>query len=195
MTTTNKTYKTLLFANRQDWRSWLEKNHDKEDGIWVIYYKKHTGKESISYNDAVEEALCYGWIDSTVRKFDEEKYIQKFTPRKDKSVWSESNMKRVDKMIREGRMTEVGLRKVNEAKRNGYWDRLSEVNDTNTMPEDFNRALRSNKKANEFYKSLSPSSKKLYLWWIVSAKREETRSKRIMEAIKLLSQGKKLGMK
>ncbi len=191
----NKTNKILHFPNRERWRSWLEKNHDKSNGIWMAYYKKHTGKASVPYEDAVEEALCFGWIDSTVRRLDEEKYIQKFTPRKDKSVWSESNKRRVQKMIKEGKMTESGLRKINEARRNGYWDRLTEVNNADSVPVDFNNALQTNKKADEYFKSLSQSNKKLYLWWIISAKREDTRSKRIKEAIINLSQGKKLGMK
>src|SRR5574341_1371729 len=190
----NKTGKTLLFRNREEWRSWLEKNHDKEAGIWMMYYKRHTRKESIPYNDAVEEALCYGWIDSTVRKCNEEQYMQRFTPRKAKSVWSELNKRRVEKMVREGKMTEAGLKKINEAKRNGYWNKLSEVNDTDKVPEDFDRALQSNIRASKFYDSLPPSSKKQYLWWISSAKREETRCKRVIESINLLSKGKKFGV-
>src|SRR5574341_588687 len=129
-----KTGKMLLFRSREELRSWLEKNHDKKAGIWMIYYKKHSRKESIPYDDAVEEALCYGWIDSTVKKYDEERYIQRFTPRKDKSIWSELNKRRVEKMIREGKMTDAGLQKINEAKRNGYWNKLSEANDTDNVP-------------------------------------------------------------
>ncbi|MBI5205562.1 MAG: YdeI/OmpD-associated family protein [Nitrospirae bacterium] len=120
--------------------------------------------------------------------------MQKFTPRNDKSIWSELNKRRVEKMIAEGKMTESGLKKINEAKRNGSWNKLAGVNNTDIVPADFNSALQTNKKAVEYFKSLSTSNKKLYLWWIISAKREDTRSKRIREAIKKLSQGKKLGM-
>ena len=111
--------KTLYITNRVDWRAWLERNNDTEKEVWLIYYKKHTGKPRIPYDDAVEEALCFGWIDSTVKRVDDEKFAQKFTPRKNKSNWSDLNKKRAKKMIREGRMTKAGLTKIEEAKRNG----------------------------------------------------------------------------
>ncbi|MGB2982026.1 MAG: hypothetical protein WBC77_12350, partial [Candidatus Zixiibacteriota bacterium] len=101
--------KTLYVTNRDDWRAWLRKNHSSQKEVWLIYYKKHTGKPRIPYDDAVEEALCYGWIDSTIKRIDEEKYAQKFTPRSEKSNWSELNKRRAKKMIREGRMTQAGL--------------------------------------------------------------------------------------
>lgn len=106
----------LYVSNRNDWRAWLKENHDAKKEVWLIYYKKHTGKPSISYDDSVEEALCFGWVDSMIRKLDAEKFARKFTPRRDKSTWSEANRKRVEKMIREGKMTEVGLIRITTSK-------------------------------------------------------------------------------
>ena len=111
----------------------------------MIYYKKHTGKSTIPYDDAVEEALCYGWIDSLVKRIDDEKYTQKYTPRKKKSVWSKKNKERVEKMIRQGRMTEAGLSKIREAKENGEWEKAAgSVPDDLTIPPDFQQALAAN---------------------------------------------------
>ena len=111
---------SIYLPTREAWRDWLDKHHDSEPLIWLIHYKKHTGKPSIPYNDAVEEALCFGWIDSLVRRIDEEKYMQKYTPRKPRSTWSKHNVRRVEKMIAEGKMTERGLGLYNYARENGY---------------------------------------------------------------------------
>ena len=199
--------KKLYVRNREEWRAWLQEHHRSEKAIWLIYYKKHTGKERIPYDDAVEEALCFGWIDSTVRRIDEETYAQKFTPRNRKSDWSELNRKRAAKMIAEGKMTEAGL------------SRLDGVNlQSSAMPESpgpvpsvpnqkkkgasepdvplfFEQALASNERARYHFERLAPSYRRLYLRWICDAKREETRQKRVAEALQLLEQGKKLGMK
>src|SRR5256885_14789235 len=107
-----KISKTLYVTSRDDWRAWLEKNHETEKEVWLIYYKKHTNRPRIPYDDAVEEALCFGWIDSIVQKIDDERYAQKFTPRKSSSKWSESNKRRVRKLLQEGRMTQAGLAKI-----------------------------------------------------------------------------------
>jgi len=111
--------KELYVTNRDDWRAWLKVNHAIKKEIWLIYYKKHTGKPRILYDAAVEEALCFGWIDSIVKKIDAEKYAQKFTPRKDTSGWSEPNKRRVERMIKQGRMTEAGMARIRAAKKNG----------------------------------------------------------------------------
>ena len=115
---------TLYVKERQHWRAWLEKNHAVEkSGIWLVYYKQHTGKPTLGYSESVEEALCFGWVDSLVRKLDEEKFARKFTPRKDNSSWSESNRKRVEKLIAQKRMTEHGLARVAAARASGTWDK------------------------------------------------------------------------
>ena len=189
--------KTLHVTNREDWRAWLEENHDKEKQVWLIFYKKHTGQPRVPYDDAVEEALCFGWIDSIVKRIDDEKYAQKFTPRKDSSKWSDLNKKRVEKMIRQGRMTETGLAKIDAAKKSGKWDRDARAFKPEDLvtPPGLTTVLSANKKARENFNNLAPSYQKQYIGWIISAKREETKKARIKETIVRLEQNKKLGMK
>src|SRR5437868_2610415 len=131
---------------RNAWRSWLQKNHAKSPGIWLIYNKKSAGKKRLEYAEAVEEALCFGWIDSTLRPLDEEMYMQRFTPRKPKSGWSGLNKKRIEKMIAEGLMTNAGLEKIEQAKKDGSWSSLDHI-DALHLPEDFEKALSKNRKA------------------------------------------------
>lgn len=186
--------KSIYVTNRDDWREWLKKNHASEKGIWLIYYKKHTGKSRIAYGDAVEEALCFGWIDSTIKRIDDEKYAQKFTPRKGKSRWSALNKRRVRKMMREGRMTEAGLAKVKGVD-------LSDKREVKpskrrlSIPPDVREALAENKKVWDNFSNLAFSYKRQYIGWITSAKKDETKKRRLKEAIGLLAQNKKLGMK
>jgi uncharacterized protein YdeI (YjbR/CyaY-like superfamily) len=163
--------------------------------LLLIFYKKETDKPSIDYEAAVEEALCFGWIDSLVKKIDEERYARKFTPRKDKSVWSESNKKRVKKVIKDGRMTEYGLEKIKAAKKSGKWYKNGPPDIPFTMPSLFSQALKKNKKAKENFEKLSPSHRKHYIGWIATAKKKETVEGRIKESIKILERGKKLGLK
>ena len=190
-----KTTEKLHVTNRDDWRAWLRENHDTEKEVWLIYYKKHTSKPRIPYDDAVEEALCFGWIDSIVKKIDAEKFTRKFTPRKSKSKWSEANKKRARKMIKEGKMTKAGLAKINEAKNNGEWLKAAPVRRELVIPPYIKEALSMNKKALDYFDSLANGYKRQLVGWITSAKREETRKRRLAEAISLLEQNKKLGMK
>jgi len=186
---------TVHFTNRKDWRSWLKENHDTEIEIWLIYYKKHTGKPRIPYDDAVEEALCFGWIDSIVKTIDDETYMQKFTPRKARSNWSESNKKRVEKLIDQGEMTKAGLEKIEIAKVNGTWNKSITATKSFEMPMELENSLGTNKRAKDFFESLSPSSQRQYIGWIASAKKKVTKQKRVKEATILLSKKQKLGMK
>lgn len=185
----------IYITNRKDWRSWLEENHRKKKEVWLIYYKKHTGKPRIPYDDAVEEAICFGWIDSIVRRVDDERYMQKFSPRKDKSDWSESNKKRVKKLIDKGMITQAGLVKIEAAKKNGSWDRIIESAGSYKMAIELESVLTSNTAAKEYFDSLSPSYQKQYIGWVASAKREETRRRRAKEALSMLIEKKKLGLK
>ena len=185
----------LHVKNRKDWRKWLCDNHQKEKEIWLVYYKKHTGYPRVSYNDAVEEALCFGWIDSIVKTIDDETYMQKFTPRKAKSNWSDSNKKRVAKLIGTGELTAAGLKTIETAKANGCWDRAITSTKSVEMPVELENALGVNKDAKDFFTSLSPSCQRQYMGWIGSAKRPETRQKRAKEAISMLNKKQKLGMK
>lgn len=187
--------KKLHVTTREKWRAWLEKNHASEEDVWLIYNKKHTGKPRVEYGDAVEEALCFGWIDSTIKTIDDDRYMQRFTPRKAKSSWSESNKKRVKKPIKSGEMTGAGLKLVDAAKANGCWDEVPAGARSCEMPGELADALAKHEKANDFFESLTPAQKKHYIGWIASAKRQETRNRRAAEAVNLLSSGKKLGMK
>jgi len=186
--------KRKYFKNRNTWRNWLEKNHSTEDEIWVVYYKKHTGKSTVIYNEAVEEALCYGWIDSTVKRIDEEQYCQKFTPRNDKSVWSDTNKERVKKLINNKQMTKDGLKKINIAKENGMWDKEYLVNKDNPMPEELKLELNKNKQANQNFNKLAPSHKKHLINWITLAKKVETKINRSKKAVNMLEKNQKLEM-
>ena len=185
----------LHVTNRDEWQAWLKENHDTKKGVWLLYYKKHTGKSSIPYDDAVEEALCFGWIDSIIKKVDDEKFARKFTPRKGKSRWSELNKKRARKMMNAGKMTEAGITIVREAKKSGEWFKIAQARKELVIPSYIKEELAENKKALDFFNSLASSYKRNLVGWITSAKREETRKRRLMEAIRLLEQNKKLGMK
>lgn len=193
-----KILKTVHVTNRESWRAWLEKNHDRETEIWLVYDKKHTGRPRIPYGDAVEEALCFGWIDSNIQYLNERQYVQKFTPRNAKSRWSALNKRRAEKLIREGRMTQAGLAKTDGITKE---DSDAEVRKIKAKRKDleipslFEKALTTHPKARDYFNHLAPSYRRNYILWISNAKREETRNKRISEAINLLSQNKKLGMK
>lgn len=180
----------IMFATREEWRSWLEGHHDESDGIWLAYYKKHTGKPSVQYEEAVEEAICFGWIDSLVKAIDEERYMQHYSPRKKSSVWSQSNKDRVHRMIIEGRMTEFGMATVLAAQKGGNWEALTDV-DNLVVPEDLSAALSENEKAEEFFNQINSSDQKAYLYWIASTKQDETRKKRIKMTVKQLAKNKK----
>lgn len=187
-------HKTLYVKNRDEWRNWLEKNYDSESEIWLIYYKKHSDKQSIPYDDAVEEALCFGWIDSLVKTIDDEKYTQKYTPRKKNSVWSEYNVKRCHKMIKEGKMTDAGLQLIKEAKKNGKWNLAYTTKKMYEMPEEMENALKQNKTAWDNFNNFAPSYRNNYIGWVITAKRPETKSKRIAEVVKRSALNQKPGM-
>lgn len=178
--------------DRKTWRKWLEKNHAKTQGIWLIYHKKDSGKPRVPYADAVEEALCYGWIDSTQRPIDEESYMQLFMPRKSKSGWSKLNKERIERLITEGLMTPAGMEKIEQAKKNGSWNKLDGIESLETPPE-LKKALANpvNKTARKFFDSLNiPSPKKYVIYWISSAKLPVTKEKRIAEFIESAKEGK-----
>lgn len=190
--------KELYISTRDEWREWLSGNHDSEKEVWLIYYRKQTGRPSISYDDSVEEALCFGWVDSIIRKIDDEKFARKFSRRTPKSRWSEANKKRVEKMVREGKMTEIGLAKIREAKACGKWFETptsARYRKKLVIPPYLTDALTANKQALDNFNKLAESYKRNFVTWIDSAKKEETRRKRLAEAIGLLERNQKLGMK
>lgn len=182
--------KSFYAKNRKAWRNWLEKNHAKSPGIWLVYDKKSSGKKRLDYADAVEEALCFGWIDSTLRPLDEHRYMQRFTPRKPKSGWSGLNKKRIEKMMSEGLMTKAGLDRIEAAKKDGSWQSLDHI-DAIQLPEDFEKALSKNKKAKINFENFPQFSKKQFLYHINSAKRSETRKERIKLCVQMAAANKK----
>ncbi|WP_394759103.1 YdeI family protein [Flavobacterium sp.] len=175
------------FKNSQEWRKWLHENHHSSTGIELIFYKVDSKYESMRWEEAVQVAICYGWIDSTVRKLDDERRKQTFTPRKDKSVWSKLNKTYIEKLISQNLMHESGLAKIEIAKQNGSWTSLDAV-ENQEIPDDLQVAFNCNKIAFENYSNFSPSYRKSYLYWLNHAKREETRNSRIVEIIKLCEQ-------
>jgi uncharacterized protein YdeI (YjbR/CyaY-like superfamily) len=187
--------KTLYVKNRNAWRVWLKKNHNKEKDIWLIYYKRHTKKPSVPYDDSVEEALCFGWIDSIIKRVDDERYARKFTPRTNITKWSWSNKKRLTSMIKQGRMTKTGLEKVDSTVLNKKDSEISKPRKKIIIPRYLKHALIGNNIAWNNFNNLTPSHKRQYLSWITAAKKDETRQRRIKEAISLLKENKKLGLR
>ncbi len=185
-----KPIETLDVRSRQEWRKWLKEHHDSRSEIWLVFHKRHTGVTSISYNDAVEEALCFGWIDSIVRRLDEARYAQKFTPRKADSKWSTSNRRRYADLKSRGLLAAPGLKRP-PTSRSYDAPRPSEA----AIPSYIKKALKAHPRAWQYFVQLAPSYRRAYIGWIHSAKREETREKRLGEALRLLATGKKLGMK
>lgn len=180
---------TFYAPDRKAWRAWLEANHRTSAGVWLVYYKVKSGKPSVRYPEAVKEALCFGWIDSKVNSIDTERYMQIFTPRKRNSVWSKLNKQYIVELIEQGLMTEAGLQKIEAAKQDGSWTSLDAVEALN-VPTDLEQALALNEAAGRYFESLSNTSKKLILTWIASAKRPETRAKRIEQTINAAAQNK-----
>lgn len=172
---------------RAEWRKWLATNHDVSKGIWLVLVKKGATIPGIAYSDAVEEALCFGWIDGRTASIDIQRYKIHLSPRKPGSVWSRLNKQRIQKLTKEGLMTPAGLAKITEAKKDGSWNQLNAI-DQLEIPQDLSEQLSINADAKRNFENFSPSSKKMILFWIASAKRDETRQKRIQETVRLAAQ-------
>jgi uncharacterized protein YdeI (YjbR/CyaY-like superfamily) len=185
-----KNLKTIDMRSRRQWRDWLQEHHDSESGIWLLFYKSHTEIQSIHYNDAVEEALCFGWIDSIIKRLDEDRYLRKFTPRNPGSKWSTINRRRYEDLKARGLLAAAGLERA-PTNRSGDAPRPS-VSD---LPPFIENGLKTNPRAWNFFEQLAPSCQRVYIGWIDSAKRQETKEKRLHEAIDRLAAGKKLGLK
>jgi uncharacterized protein YdeI (YjbR/CyaY-like superfamily) len=175
--------KALHFKNRTEWRQWLEQNHVKEKEALVIHYRKESRKTGLNHFDAVEEALCFGWIDSILNRTDDERFILKYTPRKPNSIWSKVNRDKVEQLIKAGKMTEAGLAKIEEAKKNGNWDNAYTSLIKESLPNDLKLALMKNKKAWWNFQKFSATYRNMYIGWANSAKTEATRQKRIVEIV------------
>ena len=181
---------TLDVRSRKAWRRWLSKNGDSVSDIWFVFHKKHTGVTTLGYDNAVEEALCFGWVDSLVRRLDDERFARKFTPRKANSRWSTINRRRYADLESRGLLAAQGL-KCRPTKRSGDAPKPP----AGGLPSYIKKALKNDPRARKFFEQLAPSYRRNYVGWIDSAKRQETKEKRLREAIALLAAGKKLGMK
>lgn len=186
----SKTLKTLDARTRQEWRRWLAEHHDSESKVWLVFHKRDTGRASIAYDDAVDEALCFGWIDSLITRLDDARYARKFTPRKPDSKWSTVNRKRYAQLRATGRLMPAGLKRA-PTDRSGDAPRLSQ----SKVPGYIQQALRSRPAAWNYFERLAPSYRRMYIAWIDSAKQQETKAGRLREAVGLLAAGKKLGLK
>jgi len=185
----------LYVKTANEWREWLKKNHNTINGVWLVFYRKESGVPSIDYSDALDEALCFGWIDSIIKKIDDIKYVRKFTVRNEISKWSVINKNKVKALIHEKRMTKFGLAKIEAAKQNGKWYENDRPEVIKESAEDFDKALQNNKTAKDNFDKLAPSFKKQYKLWISAAKQSSTKEKRVRESILLLEKGQKLGLK
>ena len=178
-----KVGKTMQFAASAEWRDWLAAHHSTEKELWLILYKRHVANKGLSYREALDEALCFGWIDGILKRIDDEKHMIRFSPRSSKSIWSKANRGRAERLIAQGRMTRAGLSKIEQAKKNGEWYRELSNDEGPIVPPDLMEALKSNRKAHENFESFPPSLKEQFIYWITSAKRTETRTKRIRETV------------
>ena len=183
----HKNAPTFHAKTRKEWRKWLEKNHQSEKSVWLIIYHQSSEVKTVYYEEAVEEAICFGWIDSIAHKRDEESKYQFFAQRKPKSNWSKANRERAQKMIDQGLMAPSGQKLIDMAKKTGTWEALVDVQNS-IIPEDLQKQLNKNKMALKNFLAFPPSSKRIILEWILNAKKAETREKRIEETVSLAAQ-------
>ena len=184
----------LNFKDIQEWHRWLEKNHDKEAEAWLIIYKKRGRQTGLKYDEALEEALCFGWIDGKMKSIDRERFVLRFCPRKAKSVWSKINKDKAEQLIAQSRMTNAGLAKIEAAKKNGAWDDAYTNKTRDEIPFDLKKALKENSTAWNNFNDFANSYRNMYIGWVIGAKIEETRKKRIVEVVKRSALNKKPGV-
>lgn len=189
---TPQPHEIFEFKSPGEWEQWLAENYSKQEGLWLKIAKKGTGVTTVTYLQALEVALCYGWIDGQIKSVDSIYFVQKFTPRRPKSLWSKINTKRVEQLISEGRMKAPGYEQIERAKADGRWEKAYGSSSNLAPPEDLLSALSKNKPAEEFYKTLNKTNLFAIYYRIETSKRPETREKRIREIIEMLSKGKKL---
>ncbi len=183
--------KPAFFENKAEWRRWLQKNHETATEIWILAYKVHTGRRCLTYAEALDEALCYGWIDSRLKRIDDEKHMWRFAPRKPNSIWSLNNRRHAERLIREGRMTRFGLERIEDGKRSGKWQEAIAPSIPPKMPDELLAALKKNKVAWKKFNSLARSYQTQFIYWVILAKREETRQRRIREVVRKVAKGLK----
>lgn len=187
---TGKNDRPLLeLVSATEWHHWLATNHASSDGAWLALAKKHRGAAAPSYDEAVEEALCWGWIDTTARRLDATRYLGLFTPRKADGTWARSNKERVARLIAEGRMQPAGQAVIDAAMASGAWTLLDEI-EAHAVPDDLAAALAANDRAAVGFHALPGSAKEMALYWIATAKRPETRARRIAETVTAAAEGR-----
>jgi uncharacterized protein YdeI (YjbR/CyaY-like superfamily) len=179
----------LIFTSREEWRAWLEEHHADRQEAWLLLYKKKSPEQTLTLEESVEEALCFGWIDGLLNTIDGEKYALRYSPRKPHSVWAENNKQRAERLIAEGRMTAAGLEKIAEAKASGEWEAATAREDISAVPEDLAQGLWKNEVWATF-QDWPPSRKKQYLYWLSTAKRPETRQKRLQAIVDTVRAGR-----
>ena len=189
---TFKELPVLLFTSQLDWKNWLEDNHTQALGVWLKHAKKSSGKTSVSYAEALEEALCYGWIDSQKQAYDNDYFLQKYTPRGPKSVWSKINVAKVEALAKMGKMQPAGLAAIDLAKHDGRWEAAYDSPSSNEIPNDFLAELDKYPKAKQFFETLNKANVYGFCWRIQTAKKSETRKARIDKFIDMLNRGEKL---
>ncbi len=187
-----ETPEIVPFETALKWRKWLAANHTKPEGIWMKFYKKASGIKSLTYAEALDEALCFGWIDGQSKSYDEVSWIQKFTPRRQRSMWSKRNKEHIARLIKEKKMTTSGLVEVERAKKDGRWDAAYDSPSTMTVPEDFLQLLMKNKKAHDFFHTLNKTNVYAVAWNLRNAKKEETKLRRMNKYIDMFEKGEKL---
>ena len=189
--TTPEEYPILSFRTPADFENWLAENHNTVRGIWLRLFKKDSGEVSVTYLEALHEALCYGWIDGQAKKHDEQSWIQKFTPRGPRSIWSKRNTKFVGELMAQGRMKPAGLAEVDRAKTDGRWQKAYDSPSEMTIPDEFIKAVNKNKNAKAFFETLNKTNRYSIAWRLQTAKKPETKEKRIKMIIEMLAKGEK----
>jgi len=179
------------FQSASQWDKWLAKNYSGSKGIWIRFFKKASDVSSINTSDALDVALCYGWITGQAKPYDEKSWLGRFVPRRPKSIWSKINTKRAEQLIRQGRMKSAGLKQVTEAKKDGRWGRAYSPPSTAKLPEDFIKALEKNGKARAFFKTLNRANIYSVIFRLENTKNDEMRTKKLNQIIKIFEKGEK----
>ena len=187
----NDDLEIISFKSLDKWESWLAKNHSKSEGVWLRLSKKDSSEKTISYAEALDGALCFGWIDGRKEKFDTESWLQRFTPRRPKSIWSKRNIEHTERLIKAKKMRSAGLHQIEKAKEDGRWSAAYDAPSESKVPEDFLKALEKNKKAEAFFKTLNKANTYAIVWRLQTAKKPETREKRVKTIIEMLGKGEK----
>jgi uncharacterized protein YdeI (YjbR/CyaY-like superfamily) len=182
----------VSFETADEWREWLLQHYTQETGVWLWFFKKASGKKTVTYDEALDEALCFGWIDGLVKTYDSESYVQRFTPRRKRSVWSKRNTEHIARLTRLGKMHEAGIAQVTAAQKDGRWERATHPPSEMTAPPEWTHALSQNKKAREFFETLNRANKFAIFYQLSTAKKQETKINRLKKFVGMMERGEKL---